>query len=199
MLSFRYTTDKLSFKHFLNADERRLRTVFHEAGHDFIARSRNATVTEVEINSSGESWVNVDNVGGLANGCDIAVAGLLAEARGVALSPIGGLKNHLNTERMADLADAILESLHTPPADGRFRVLVPFLPGGRSAEEAEATVADFGYATERKMQKSDLISSLTRVANDLNDDDKWQNIEMTSKHFRTIDKGAQEKILPSCR
>jgi hypothetical protein len=190
MLSLRYTTDKLSFKHFLNADERRLRTVFHEAGHDFIARSRNATVTEVEINSSGESWVNVADVGGLANSCDIAVAGLLAEARGVALSPIGTLKSRLNTERMADLADAILQSLHAPPADGRFRVLVPFLPGGRSAEEAEASVADFAYATEQKMQRADLVSSLTRVANDLNDDGNWHNVEKTSERFRTIDKGS---------
>ena len=99
-----YSISKLSFIDFLNDDERTLRNAFHEAGHDEIARLRGAKIESVTIDSAGESVIEISGIGNIQNSCSIAVAGFLAEARGIACSPLGKLSRHINIHRVAELA-----------------------------------------------------------------------------------------------
>jgi hypothetical protein len=186
-----FRVSKLSFIDFINADERALRNAFHESGHDTIAQRRSAKIDSVTIDSTGESIIEISSIGSVEDSCAIAVAGFLAEARGIACYSHRRLSRHINVKRVGELAEKIITALDTDAviAEGRFKLIVPFFPGGRSAEEAEASVADFDDARERGMTEAHLVAALEAVSNELNEDGIWYDVDSTMQHFRTIDRG----------
>lgn len=87
------------FKQFLQADEHRARHLFHENAHEWMALRLGATPDDRSINFGGQSRVTISGLGTKENHIQVAVVGMLGEAK--------GLKNDWNPDCKLDDGDRL--------------------------------------------------------------------------------------------
>ncbi len=164
------------FKDFVAKEEHEARHLFHENAHEWVGLRLGGEKVEREIQFGGVSRVLIRGLETPENYFQVAVAGILGEAKGIKnqISP----ECEIDTEdRLARFAKLLFETVqHWPTDPNRDYFIDPDVPMTcpmASTEWGRLTVADLAAPIAFGMAEKRLSDAIVAVAKLFNDDALW--------------------------
>jgi hypothetical protein len=171
--SYRHSYLGLNWRDFLHAEEELERHLLHQVGHVWLAESFGATLTALKFDHGGTSKVTLNGRLTSEQQYQVAVAGMLAEAKGI----VAGSRREpqLDVDRMAILAQRILAEVSARPSGPGpcFLVEIPLTTRIPSRETAGCSVGDFNELCQQGLEQTQLLRSLRHVAAIFNVPKQW--------------------------
>lgn len=168
------------FKQFLEDQERRARHLYHENTHEWVGLKLGGKLEHRSINFGGQSKVIIRGLKSKENHIQVAVAGMLGEAK--------GLKNEWDAACKIDLGGRIdafgkllYETVRHWPSDPNspygIEPDVPMSCPMASTEWGGLSVADMASSIAFGLTEELLIYGLKEVGKLLNDDKAWEEFK----------------------
>lgn len=165
-----------NFKQFLEDEERQLRHLFHENAHEWVGLSLGGEKVSRDIQFHGESKVVIQGLKSPENYIQVALAGMLGEAKGI--------KNEMDPDCKFDLgarfkafAHELYETVRHWPSDPNssygIEPEVPMTCPRASTEWGGLSVADLARPIAFGLTEDRLYEGLFAVAQRMNTDEEW--------------------------
>jgi hypothetical protein len=163
------------------AEEKRLRHVFHQAGHEWIAMQFRVGPITANLNFDGQSSTRIEGIRNIKESYQIGVAGMLAEAKGIYDCDYDNAP--IDYERIRSMCSYIMDVFYnkSPSEEFAHTIYVPlsFQRFARSplgqfeSEHAQLSVSDLAEPIREGLNEEQLFKALLKVSDILNDGNNW--------------------------
>lgn len=175
-MSFFSVYSHKGFKQFLEDQEKQARHLFHENAHEWLALRLGGELRYRSINSGAQSKVVIEGLKTKENHIQVAVVGMLGEAKGLKndWNPDCKIDEENRLEAFGGLLYRIVQHWPSDPeSDYGIEPDVPMACPMASTEWGGLSVADMASSIARGLSEQLLIFGLKRVARVLNDEESW--------------------------